>query len=83
MAAKVKPIPEGECAATPYLSVSNAAAMIDFYKKDLPGGPPASMKLSDREVVKEFRKAGFTLAKRGLKLPYQYFLFFEKSRSGV
>lgn len=33
MPAKVKPIPEGECAATPYLSVSNATEMIDFYKK--------------------------------------------------
>lgn len=33
MPAKVNPIPEGECAATPYLSVSNAAEMIDFYKK--------------------------------------------------
>lgn len=33
MPAKVKPIPDGERAATPYLSVSNAAEMIDFYKK--------------------------------------------------
>jgi PhnB protein len=33
MPAKVKPIPEGERAATPYLIVSNAAEMLDFYKK--------------------------------------------------
>ncbi len=33
MPAKAKPIPEGECAATPNLSVSNATEMIDFYKK--------------------------------------------------
>jgi PhnB protein len=33
MPAKVKPIPERECAATPYLLVSNATGMIDFYKK--------------------------------------------------
>lgn len=33
MPAKINPIPERECAATPYLSVSNAAEMIDFYKK--------------------------------------------------
>jgi PhnB protein len=33
MTAKVKPIPEGECAVTPYLSVSNATEMIQFYKE--------------------------------------------------
>ena len=52
--------------------------VIDFYKKDLPVGPPPSMKLSDDEVIAEFRKAGFTLAKRLDILPYQYYLFFDK-----
>jgi len=33
MPAKVKPIPEGQSAVTPYLIVSNAREMIDFYKK--------------------------------------------------
>ena len=33
MPAKVKFIPEGASAVTPYLSVSNAAEMIEFYKK--------------------------------------------------
>jgi PhnB protein len=33
MPAKVKPIPEGESAVTPYLIVSNAPEMIEFYKK--------------------------------------------------
>jgi PhnB protein len=33
MPAKVNPIPEGVRAATPYLIVSNAAEMLDFYKK--------------------------------------------------
>jgi PhnB protein len=33
MPAKLKPIPEGKCAAIPYLVVSNAAEMIDFYRK--------------------------------------------------
>jgi PhnB protein len=33
MPAKVKPIPDGERAATPYLIVSNATAMLDFYKR--------------------------------------------------
>ena len=52
--------------------------VIEFYKKDLPIGPPASMKLSDEEVIGEFRNAGFTLAKRLDILPYQYYLFFDK-----
>ena len=52
--------------------------VIDFYKKDLPVGPPASMKLSDDEVIADFRRAGFPLAKRLDFLPYQYYLFFEK-----
>lgn len=52
--------------------------VIDFHKKELPVGPPPSMKLSDEEVVAEFDKAGFALSKRLEFLPYQYFLFFEK-----
>jgi arsenite methyltransferase len=52
--------------------------VIDFHKKNLPVGPPPSMKLSDQEVIAEFQKAGFTLAKRLGILPYQYYLFFEK-----
>ena len=36
------------------------------------------MKLSDDEVIAEFRSAGFTLSKRLDILPYQYFLFFDK-----
>jgi len=53
--------------------------VIDFYKKDLPVGPPAEMKLSDAEVIAEFQKAGFSLSKRLDILPYQYYLFFEKA----
>jgi ubiquinone/menaquinone biosynthesis C-methylase UbiE len=52
--------------------------VIDFYKKEMPIGPPPSMKLSDEEVIAEFRNAGFTVAKRLDILPYQYYLFFDK-----
>jgi ubiquinone/menaquinone biosynthesis C-methylase UbiE len=52
--------------------------VVDFYKKDLPVGPPPSMKLSEDEVVAELRNAGFTLSKRLDILRYQYFLFFEE-----
>ena len=55
-------------------------AIIDFYKKDLPVGPPAAMKLAPEDVIVEFLKAGFTLAKQLDILPYQYYLFFEKRR---
>ena len=52
--------------------------VIDFYKKDLPVGPPPAMKLSEEQVIAEFQQAGFALSKRLEILPYQYFLFFEK-----
>ncbi len=52
--------------------------VVDFYKKDLPVGPPPEMKLSEDEVIAELRAAGFTLAKRLDILPYQYYLFFER-----
>jgi ubiquinone/menaquinone biosynthesis C-methylase UbiE len=52
-------------------------AVIEFYKKETPIGPPLAMKLSDDEVIGEFQNAGFVLKKRLDLLPYQYFLFFE------
>ena len=54
--------------------------VVDFYKKDLPIGPPPAMKISDADVIAEFRGAGFTLSKRLDTLPYQYFLFFERTK---
>lgn len=54
--------------------------VIDFYKKELPVGPPPEMKLSAEEIVAEFQKAGFALAKQLDILPYQYYLFFERRR---
>jgi arsenite methyltransferase len=50
---------------------------IDFYKKDLPVGPPVSMKLTEEQVIGEFKAAGFGLARKHDFLPYQYFLEFE------
>ncbi len=50
---------------------------IDFYKeKEVPVGPPASMKLSEKQVIAEFEAAGFRLSKKRDFLPYQYFLEF-------
>jgi ubiquinone/menaquinone biosynthesis C-methylase UbiE len=52
--------------------------IIDFYKKDLPVGPPPAMKLSDEQVIAELQQAGFSLAGRQAFLPYQYFLVFDR-----
>jgi len=60
------------------LKPSGRIVVVDFYKTPLPVGPPESMKLSDQEVIAEFRNAGFNLSKRLDILPYQYFLFFER-----
>ena len=52
--------------------------VVDFQKKDLPVGPPASMKIAEQDVIAELHMAGFELSKRLDILPYQYFLFFER-----
>ena len=52
--------------------------MIDFYKKELPVGPPVSMKLSEQEVIAELKAAGYRLEKTFDFLPYQYFLVFRR-----
>jgi hypothetical protein len=62
------------------LKVDGRIVVIDFFKKELSIGPPPAMKLSEEEVIAEFQKAGFTLSKRLDILPYQYYLFFEKSK---
>ena len=52
--------------------------VIDFYKKEMPVGPPPAMKLSEEDATKEFKAAGFRLARKHTFLPYQYFLEFER-----
>lgn len=52
--------------------------IVDFYKKELPVGPPPAMKLSEAEVRQEFAAAGFRQAQSpSISLEYQYFLVFE------
>lgn len=50
--------------------------MIDFHKKDLPLGPPMTMKIAREDLVKQMAQHGFALAKEHTFLPYQYFLVF-------
>jgi len=53
--------------------------IVDFYKRELPVGPPPSMKLDRDQVIAEFKTAGFRLAKSYDFLPHQYFLVFERA----
>jgi arsenite methyltransferase len=53
-------------------------AIVDFYKKPLPVGPPEKMKLSEEDVIAELATAGFRKTKSFGFLPYQYFLMFER-----
>jgi ubiquinone/menaquinone biosynthesis C-methylase UbiE len=55
--------------------------MMDFYKKQLPVGPPPEMKLSAEQVESELAAAGFRKVKTHDFLPYQYFLEFEVRRA--
>ncbi|MEE9523757.1 MAG: methyltransferase domain-containing protein, partial [Thermodesulfovibrionales bacterium] len=50
--------------------------IVDFYKRDLPVGPPPGMKLRKNEVITEFRDAGYRLIRSHEFLPHQYFLEF-------
>lgn len=52
--------------------------IIDFYKRPSPVGPPVSMKLTEMEVVRELKSAGFHLTTSFDFLPYQYFLVFRQ-----
>jgi ubiquinone/menaquinone biosynthesis C-methylase UbiE len=51
-------------------------AIVDFHERELPVGPPPSMKLSRDTVVGEFAAAGFRLVEEHSFLPYQYFVVF-------
>jgi arsenite methyltransferase len=50
--------------------------MIDFQKRDLPVGPPVSMKIARDDLVRQMDRAGFRLETEHTFLPYQYFLVF-------
>jgi ubiquinone/menaquinone biosynthesis C-methylase UbiE len=50
--------------------------MIDFHKKELPVGPPVSMKIAREDLIRQMEQAGFRLAREHTFLPYQYFLVF-------
>jgi SAM-dependent methyltransferase len=62
----------------PALKPGGKVAVIEFYRRKLPVGPPLWAKLSEEEAKEDFLKGGFKLDKRLTFLPYQYFLIFTK-----
>lgn len=58
------------------LKPGGQVVMIDFHKRDLPVGPPTSMKIARDDLVKQMEANGFRLAREHTFLPYQYFLVF-------
>ena len=59
------------------LKSNGRIVIVDFYKKPLPVGPQSvAHKISEEDVKKEFKKAGYRLTKSLDFLPYQYYLEF-------
>ena len=59
------------------LKPAGQVVMIDFQKRDLPVGPPASMKIAREDLITQMEKHGFRMTREHTFLPYQYFLVFE------
>ena len=55
-------------------------AIVDFYKRETPVGPPVAMKIAREDLISELREAGCVLAQEFDFLPHQYFLVFEAIR---
>jgi len=60
----------------PALKPGGRVADVDFFKRQLPVGPPVKRKLSRREVKDEFARAGYRFVEEIQILPHQYFLVF-------
>jgi ubiquinone/menaquinone biosynthesis C-methylase UbiE len=54
--------------------------LIDFYRRELPIGPPVAEKVSRAQTLSEAQAAGFRLRASPAFLPYQYFLEFDVRR---
>jgi ubiquinone/menaquinone biosynthesis C-methylase UbiE len=59
------------------LRPSGQLVMIDFHKRELPVGPPVSMKIAREDLIAQLERHGFRLVREHSFLPYQYFLVFE------
>ncbi len=63
----------------PALKPGARLVIIDFYKKEMPIGPPPEMKLAEEQVIAELKETGFQLERKEAFLQYQYFLEFRTS----
>jgi arsenite methyltransferase len=61
----------------PALKPGARLVIVDFYKKQMPIGPPPEMKLSEEQVTAELEKAGFHRIRTEHFLEYQYYLEFK------
>jgi ubiquinone/menaquinone biosynthesis C-methylase UbiE len=59
-----------------HLKPGGQVVMIDFHKRELPVGPPSSMKIAREDLLQQMRGNGFQLIREHSFLPYQYFLVF-------
>ena len=62
----------------PALKPGGKVAVIEFYRRELPVGPPLWAKLPEEEAKYDFLKDAFKLDEQLTFLPYQYFLIFTK-----
>lgn len=57
------------------LNKGGSLIVVDYFKKELPVGPPAYIKLSAEEVVEELKEAGFeSITVDSSSLAYQYII---------
>lgn len=61
------------------LTPGGQVVMIDFHKRELPVGPPVTMKIAREDLIRQMEAHDFGLAKEHEFLPYQYFLIFTPS----
>ena len=59
------------------LKAGGQLVMIDFHKRELPVGPPNTMKIARDDLLQQMQAHGFRLVREHTFLPYQYFLVFE------
>jgi ubiquinone/menaquinone biosynthesis C-methylase UbiE len=65
------------------LKPAGEVAVIDFYKREAPVGPPLPMKLTEEEVTKDFLKAGFRLNKQLSPLPILFHFHSKEGRMNI
>ena len=62
----------------PALKPGGKVAIIEFYRREAPVGPPLWARLSEEEAEEDFLKEDFKLDRKLTFLPYQYLLIFTK-----